>query len=54
MGSVVGAVAFLMLSGPFPGTRPPRDPGRRLTGGWAFLLGMVLQALTARWFFGLV
>lgn len=38
----VGALAFLALSGPTPGLRAPRDPARRLTGGWAFLLSLLL------------
>lgn len=37
--------AFLLLSGPTPGLPAPRDGGRRLTGGWAFLLSMPLAAL---------
>jgi hypothetical protein len=38
---VVGVVAFLLLGGP-TGLARPRDPSRRLTGGWAFLLGLLL------------
>ena len=37
-----GLLAFLLLSGPFPGVPAPRPGARRLTGGWAFLLGLVL------------
>ncbi len=41
-----GVLAFLLLSGPTPLVPAPADPGRRLTGGWAFLLG---AALTPTW-----
>ena len=37
-----GLLAFLLLSGPFPGVPGPRPGARRLTGGWAFLLSLVL------------
>jgi hypothetical protein len=37
-----GVLAFLLLSGPFPGVPAPRPGARRLTGGWAFLLSLVL------------
>jgi hypothetical protein len=37
----LGVAAFLVLSGRL-GVLPPRRPGRRLTGGWAFLLSFVL------------
>ncbi|MCZ2819293.1 hypothetical protein O2V63_02995 [Modestobacter sp. VKM Ac-2977] len=33
----IGSLAFLLLSGPFPGIPAPRPGARRLTGGWAFL-----------------
>lgn len=33
---------FVLLSGPVPGLPPPRRPLRRLTGGWAFLIAVVL------------
>ena len=36
-----GGLAFCLLSGPTPGLPAPRDE-RRLTGGWAFLIGAVL------------
>ena len=52
MGSVVGAVAFLLLSGPTPGVRRPSRPAWRLTGGWAFLLSMLLAGLGPAWFLG--
>lgn len=44
MTSPVGTVLFLLLAGPFPPLRPPRVPGRRLAGGWAFLLSLVLTS----------
>jgi hypothetical protein len=37
----LGAVAYLLLGGPL-GLWRPREPARRLTGGWAFLIAMVL------------
>jgi hypothetical protein len=37
----LGAVAYLLLGGPL-GMWRPRDLQRRLTGGWAFLMAMVL------------
>lgn len=47
----VGGIAFLLLSGPTPGVPGPRPPGRRLTGGWAFLLALPLAAVLTpyRW-----
>jgi len=41
----VGIVVYLVLSGPTPGIPGPRNPERRLTGGWAFLLSLVLTAV---------
>ena len=41
-GSPFGLILFLLLSGPTPALPAPRDPNRRLTGGWAFLLSIVL------------
>lgn len=40
----VGAVAFLILSGPTPPVPVPlpRDGSRRLTGGWALLLSLLV------------
>ncbi|MCW2790950.1 MAG: hypothetical protein JWO76_48 [Nocardioides sp.] len=40
LASPLGVIAFLLLSGPLRRTpvAAPRDPARRLTGGWAFLL----------------
>ena len=41
-----GVLAFLVLGGP-TGLFPPRNPRRpRLTGGWAFLLGLLLGGAT--------
>jgi hypothetical protein len=37
----LGCVAYLLLGGPL-GVARPRNPDRRLTGGWAFLLAMFL------------
>jgi hypothetical protein len=42
--SPLGAIAFLLLSGRTPAVPTPKDPTRRLTGGWALLLGLVLMA----------
>lgn len=39
----LGAVAFAVLSGPSPIIRAPRPGARRLTGGWSFLLMLVLS-----------
>lgn len=36
----LGCVAYLLLGGPL-GVARPRNPSRRLTGGWAFLLAMI-------------
>lgn len=41
----VGLVAFLLLGGP-TGLVPQREGGRRLTGGWAFILSLVLGGST--------
>jgi hypothetical protein len=43
--SPLGGGAFLLLSGPTPGLPTPRNPARRLTGGWAFLLALPLMAV---------
>ena len=40
-----GPVAFLLLSGPTPGVRPPRPERPRLTGGKALLLAIGLSIL---------
>jgi hypothetical protein len=42
IGFPLGLIAFLVLSGPTP-LPAPRRPARRLTGGWAFLLMLVLS-----------
>jgi hypothetical protein len=39
----VGSIAFLLLSGPTAGMPAPKSPGRRLSGGWAFLLSLPLS-----------
>ncbi len=51
-GSLVGVLAMALLSGPFPGVPAPRRPERRLTGGWAFLLGVLLTSAGVGWVFG--
>lgn len=47
----IGSIAFLLLSGPTPLLPRPKDPARRLTGGWAFLLAIPLIGALApyRW-----
>lgn len=47
----VGAIAFLLASGPVLRLPGPRDPHQRLTGGWAFLLSLPLMSVLApyRW-----
>lgn len=42
----VGIAAFLLASGPLPGLPAPRNPNRRLTGGWSFLLMLVVTSLS--------
>lgn len=44
----VGIIAHLLLSGPTPGIPAPRRPERRLTGGWAFLIYLVVAAAVFR------
>jgi len=44
----VGALAFLLLSGPVPGLPAPRSP-RRLTGGWGLLLALLLAPALPGW-----
>jgi len=39
----IGALAFLLLSGPTPLLPAARPGGRRLHGGWAFLLATVVS-----------
>jgi hypothetical protein len=41
----LGAIAFLLASGPIPGAPHPGSPHRRLTGGWAFLLSIALTGI---------
>jgi hypothetical protein len=48
IGNPLGALAFLLLSGPTPPLPAPRDRARRLTGGWAFLLALALGLLVDR------
>lgn len=43
----VGVLAFLLLSGPTPGVPRPRSR-RVLTGGWAFVLSLVVGAALRR------
>lgn len=43
----VGLLAFVVLSGPTPGLGITRPVGRRLTGGWALLISVVLSAALA-------
>lgn len=51
LGAPVVMVAYLLVGGPTSAVPPPRDPSRRLTGGWAFLISVVLgSALTATLF----
>ena len=45
--SLVGGIVFLLASGPTRGLPPPKDPKRRLTGGWAFVLSLVLISILA-------
>lgn len=45
MATAVGVPAYLLLAGPATHRFPPRNPSRRLTGGWAFLLALVLGAV---------
>lgn len=40
----VGNIVFLLVSGRLPGLPGPRNPSRRLTGGWAFLLSFPLAS----------
>jgi len=40
----VGALAFAVLSGPTPPFPTPKAGARRLTGGWAFILMMLLAS----------
>ncbi|GAB2578846.1 hypothetical protein [Microlunatus antarcticus] len=40
----IGALAFLLLSGPMPGVGRPSPYRPRLRGGWAFIIGSVADA----------
>lgn len=40
---LIGVPAYLLLSGPAPGLRDPRDLARRMTGGYGFLLAVLLS-----------
>ncbi|MFI7586113.1 hypothetical protein ACIB24_03445 [Spongisporangium articulatum] len=40
-----GGFLFLLLSGPTPLIPAPRDPGRRLRGGWAFVICLLAGGL---------
>lgn len=42
----LGLPAYLLLGGPTGIIPAPRDPRRRLTGGWAFLLAIVVSAFS--------
>jgi len=44
-GGAVGVLAYLLLAGPVPFTRAPRNR-RRLTAGWALLLAMAFSLTT--------
>jgi hypothetical protein len=46
LGNPVGVAAFLLASGPVPGLPTPSNPDRRLTGGWSFLLMLVVTSLS--------
>jgi hypothetical protein len=39
-----GMIAFLLLGGPTSLIPLPQDRGRRLTGGWAFLLALIVPS----------
>ncbi len=41
LGGPLGSVAYLLLGGPL-GVVRPRAGHRRLTGGWAFLISLVI------------
>ncbi len=46
----LGPVLFLALSGPTPGLPAPKRVTRRLTGGWAFLIGLVIGGGQSSWY----
>lgn len=41
----MGLLAFVVLSGPTPGLGVRRPVDRRLRGGWAFVLGLLLLSV---------
>lgn len=43
----IGALAYLVLGGPTSFASEPRDPSRRLTGGWAFAAVVVIGGASA-------
>ncbi|MGH3411755.1 MAG: hypothetical protein ACRDPH_01575 [Marmoricola sp.] len=47
----IGSIAFLLLSGPVPHLPSPKNPRRRLGGGWSFLIALLLTGPLAayRW-----
>ncbi|HEU5037427.1 MAG TPA: hypothetical protein VFT70_10495 [Nocardioides sp.] len=45
--SPLGLAAYLVLSGPTGVLPAPRDERRRLTGGWAFLLAIVVSSASS-------
>lgn len=49
----VGTVAFLLLSGRLPWGRRTAPDGARLTGGWAFLLSLVIGSLLGSTYWGM-
>ena len=44
----LGCLAYLLAGGPTGALRPPARPGRGLTGGWAFLLVIILGSFWSR------
>lgn len=44
----IGPPLFLILAGPTPPLRSPQERHRKLTGGWAFLLALLLHPLLLR------
>lgn len=39
-------LGYLLLAGPTPGLPDTRDPARRFTGGWAFLVAVAVGTVT--------
>lgn len=48
----LGPVVFLVLSGPTRHLPPPRNTARRLTGGWAFVIALILGSGESVWWWG--